>query len=276
MLRLAGSLVVIAVITLCIAASGGAAPQVPARCCFTVAVDVHGGYTDEYKGAGVGTWKGKTEVEWEWATRFIAAYTGSGLSLKPGAEGAAATSSNSNYTIIFSDPAFNTKATCPTGASEPPLTTPPPLAPIPSSGLASAQRNLNGYARALVVRAPPALNVTCAPLGGDDPDVRDLLDASSYVLKAPSVNNFLGGKSFGRSCWRYVDVTFSSPFVHTVNGAVSLGMHFTWFSRADLKNKENALARMAGKEAKDTVDYGRALDSALAAQSAGKTAAGCK
>lgn len=237
----------------------------PARCCFMVSVDASGSYQDEYRGTRSSQWSGFAGGEWEWHTRFIVEYTGHGVKAI-GSEAMAngSTESAYKYDILLNPiPPSTTLRTdhreCPTGsvssgdrtAFGPGLT----YTRTSTTKLIAAAQNVNGYARALVVSLPAQLGFACSGLGGEAPGDRlhdkpggtDLQGPDAYAVQAPSVNNFLGGKSFGRACWQKVKAHLANPFPHDYTFDTSLGVQFTYFPQDQLKGKIGALDAMQGK-----------------------------
>ena len=228
-----------------------------------VSVDASGSFRDAYRGTHSSQWSGFAGGSWEWNTRFVVEYTGHGLKTLGGeamAEGS--TDSAYSYDILLNPIPPSTKLRadhreCPTGDASNGSREPfgPGYERVSTAKLIAAARNVNGYARALVVSLPARLSFACSGLGGEEPGDRlhdkpggtDLQGPDTYAVKAPSVDDFLGGKGFGRACWQKVTAHLSNPFPHDYEFDTALGVQFTYFPRADVKQKERALAALAGR-----------------------------
>ncbi len=270
------------------------AAAAPARCCFMVSVQAAGGYTDRYEGTVSSQWKGAAAGSWYWNTRFIAMYTGHGVKTTGGeAMTDSATWSAYRYDILLNPiPPSTTLRTehreCgPSGPEGDPSEWQPDY-PNGSSfyekrsaaKLIGAAQNVGGYARALIVSFPVRLGFACAALGGEEPGSRvankpggtDLQGPDLFAVKAPSVDSFLGGKSFSRSCWQKVMAHLKNPFPHDYTFEVDVGVQFTYFPQDQLKKRVAALSRLEGKEHTTSAAWERA---AHGAEAAGNNASGC-
>jgi len=207
-------------------------------------VDVvyQGSYTDTYQGS-VGTqWKGSASGDWLWETRFLAEYTGSGIKAGLGGTAVASQTAHSSYDydILLDKP---THRSCTDGPVE---MAPPDLSAVkPTGNLASAARNVGGYTRALVLSSPSTIDFKCAALGDGN---HRLHEPDVVAVRAPSVDNLLGGKHFARSCWQVIDDDLTNPFPHHYSGRATIGVEFTYVPRSGLKAEARSLAASAGKD----------------------------
>ncbi len=233
------------------------APSAPVRCCFRVSIDVQGSYRDEYQGTASSQWKGSASGRWDWTTRFVAAYTGKGVAVVGDfAMAQAGSSSRSEYDIILNKPLPPKHKSCGGGKESSARVGSDNFQRVASRGsLIHAARNVGGYDRALIVDTPHRISFACSFLGEN---VLESVD--TYAVKAPSVENFLGGKSFQRSCWRSTTANLPNPFPHTVTTSVLLGIKFTYFRKDQLKQNQQTLSKLNGKVISDPQILSRAED----------------
>jgi hypothetical protein len=243
------SLAVLVALGLVLAAGGAAqaparisGPAVPGRCCFMVSVDADGSYHDVYRGTAPSQWRGSADGTWSWSTRLLARYTGSGVVVVgDSAMAQAASESGSDYDVIFLDPLPPKHKSCPSKVEEAQWGSDQLTRTAARGRFVHAVRNVSGYARALVVTPAGRLSFACNFLG------ESLVD-EAFAAKAPSADNFLGGRSFQRSCWKQVTTSLTNPFPHTVTVQVSLGIRFIYFRQDDLSQKEKLLGALEGRD----------------------------
>jgi hypothetical protein len=269
----ASSLLLAAALALGLAASGPASSgrqSVPGRCCFRVSVDVVYVFNLEYKGTVAGSFKGFAHVEGGWSTRFIAGYTGRGLD-EGGALGDALVSSDevetADYDELAPPPRKPTHFSCDSGGKDHDSKS-SPFQEVPArDDLARAVRNQNGYARGLEVGNPKTVYPKgCAGLI-EGPESHGL-QRTTLVVKAPSVDNFLGGQAFSRVCSRTVVGDHANPFPHRYAGYLVVVVRFTYFRRDTLDENRRALDRRAGTVRQPTRAESGAVDDALGEKNA--------
>ena len=254
----APSLLLAAALALGLAASGAGSSgrqSVPGRCCFRVSVDVVYEFDLTYKGTVDGSYKGGASVSGGWSTRFIAGYTGRGLD-EGGALGDALVSSDetreADYDVVALPPRKPSSFGCNSNGKEHRVHNSPFQEVAARGELARAVRNQGGYARGLEVSNPR----TVYPRGCtgliEGPENHGL-ERTDLVVKAPSVDNFLGGQAFSRVCSRSVAGDDPNPFPHHYSGWWVVVVRFTYFRRDALDRNRRALDRLAGTERNPTV-----------------------
>ena len=224
-----------------------------------VSVDAAGEYKDNYEGTHSSQWSGASQGVWDWSSRFIVAYTGSGVQTLGGqAMQELEFGSFSHYVVLLNPYPPSTQLRkkpydCPashhtanSGDSR--------YKSIAAGSLVAAARNVGGYARALVVSTLAGIKFQCPALAGEEPGEKigntDLNGPSLYALRAPSTDDFLGGKSFGRGCWQQFEADLPNPFPHHYSYSTTVAVQFTYFPRDELGDKERALKGLEEKEVK--------------------------
>ncbi len=211
-----------------------------------VSVDAAGDFQDDYRGTASSQWTGVAFGGWAWSTRFIVGYTGRGVEPLGGRALADVRSYSADDHAVLLQPIPPSTQLRKKEYRCPASFVPGPggrsvglgqgsLEPIGTGSLIAAARNVGGYDRALVVSTPAHIGFECHPLAGEGPGEKagatDLVGPDTYTVRAPSVDSFLGGKGFGRSCWQTVVTDLPNPFPHHYIYEAYLGVQFTYFPK---------------------------------------------